>query len=352
MIKSLTLYNFRKYKSVTFTFSEGINYIYGPNAQGKTTILEAIHCLITGRSFRTSHHEQLIREGEKSYYLEAHFVKNQVPQTLSLSYDGAKKKVLYNETALQNLSSLFGILRGVTLLPEDEMIIKGSPTHRRLYCDLNLAQLTPLYINHLSRYLLALKQRNTLLKEKKEEHLGLFEKQMALSASYLTSMRQEFIQTLNKTVEKLHYFLSEQKELLELFYIGENKEEFSREELERYFIEQFAKERKRALLFGHTTLGPHRDDLQIFLSKKEAKSFASEGQKRVAIATLRLAQWLYLKEKGEETPLLCIDDIGLALDEVRTQLLYQYIKDLGQIFLTSCREPPTYPTLSNIIQLH
>jgi DNA replication and repair protein RecF len=340
MIKSLTLYNFRKYRSVTFTFSEGVNYIYGANAQGKTTILEALHCLITGRSFRTIHHKELIREGERGYYLETHFVKEGVDQTLSLSFDGSKKKVLHNETPLSALTALFGILRGVILLPEDEMLIKGTPAHRRLYCDLNLAQIKPFYLQHLSRYLLALKQRNVLLKEKREDLLGLFEKQMAFSASHLTIMRQQLITTLSNHAERIHRYLTEGKEHLELLYLGQK--ENTQEPLERHFIDSFLAERKRALFLGYSTLGPHRDDLDILLSKKEARIFASEGQKRSAVAALRLAQWHNLKEASEGcSPLLCIDDVGLALDSTRTKLLYEYTQPLGQLFLTSCKECPS-----------
>ena len=170
-ITSLFLQNFRNYEKAHVVFSPGINLIYGPNAHGKTNLLEALYFLITGRSFRTQSLRDLIYFGADFFRLKAFFIKNGVSQTLEVYFDGEKKKLLWNQTPLTSLSALYGILQGVLIAPEDLQILKGSPSLRRRFLDVQIAQVSPLYLHHLSRYQKAMKHRNTLLRRKQTQTL-------------------------------------------------------------------------------------------------------------------------------------------------------------------------------------
>lgn len=327
-IHSLFLKNFRNFREEIFHFSPGVNAIFGKNAQGKTSLLEALFVLMTGRSFRTPHLHDLIFFDAPFCYLEGHFEKTGVEQVLKIHQLGKKRKILLNHTSLPTLSSLFGIIFGVILTPEDKDFIDGFPSYRRRFLDFFLGQRTPLYWHHYLRYEKALKQRNALLKQQSAISIDLWEEEMSISASYLVSERCKAIKLLEEYSLPIQQRLSFDHEKLSLFYKGSL---FSSEQ----FKQAFEKNRKKEFIVGHTLIGPHKDDITIKLNEKEAHLFASVGQKRVLTTALRLAQWQLLKEWLKEPPLFCIDDFGAFLDPTREELLFSFLPELGQVFLTS-----------------
>lgn len=334
---ALYLRNFRNYEEASIVFSPKINYIYGGNAQGKTNLLEAIYLLITGRSFRTHHLTELIRFGASAFFLEAYFEKNGIEQVLKMSCDKEGRKIWHNATAITSLSTLLGILQGVVLSPEDRELIRGSPSIRRQFLDLQIAIASPLYLHHLARFCRAMKQRNALLKEPSEKTIEVWEEQMAYSAAYLTLEREKVVKALEIFGKPLQSALSGGKDELSLSYKSSALTVSDKEtdSLQSYFLMQMRKLRAREREIGSTLTGPHRDDLEILLYEKEARYFASEGQKRCCTAALRLAEWLRLKEAVGEAPIMCIDDATISLDPSREHHLYSQLGELGQVFLTS-----------------
>ncbi|MCH9625638.1 MAG: DNA replication and repair protein RecF [Chlamydiales bacterium] len=337
MIKALFLRNFRNYKEASLSFGPKINAIWGENAQGKTNLLEAIYLLIAGRSFRTIHLNELIRFGEKSFYLEALFEKNGIEQRLQFLFDGKKRKIIHNATILPSLSSLLGILNGVILSPEDRSLVKGGPLARRHFLDLLIAQSNPLYLHHLTRYTKAMKQRNALLKARSLKTIEVWEEQMAPSAAFLTLRRLNTIKELEKVC--ISETLASDKLNLEYKSSALNKTPFEHSPLITYFLEQFNKQRPREIELGMTLTGPHRDDLLIKLHEKEAHKFASTGQQHSCVSSLKLSQWKWLDALLGEKPLMCIDDIAVSFDAAREQELYTRVHTLGQVFTTSPQEP-------------
>ena len=182
-LKSLYLHNFRLYEEVYVEFSPGINWIYGRNASGKTTMLEAIHLLASGRSFRTNQLANLIRHDCPHFYLEAHFEKHGIAQKLRMVHSSKERKISINNTQCSSVSSLVGVLLSVVLSPDDLSLISGAPQERRQFLDAQLSQVDPLYLHHLSRYQRAMRQRNTLLKTKKIGSIEGWEYEMATSAA-------------------------------------------------------------------------------------------------------------------------------------------------------------------------
>lgn len=329
-IKSLYLQNFRLYDEASFTFGPGCNTIAGPNAHGKTTILEAIHLLITGSSFRTSQLTDLIRHGAEYFIVEARFDKEGMEQRIRFAYNGKEKKILYNNSPCKSSASLYGLLQGVAMTPDDVVLVKGGPSIRRQYLDLQLSQVDPLYVHFLSRYQRAMRQRNVLLKAKQEASLSAWEQEMAAAAAYLVPKREKAAKELAVTANLLQQRISGSAEQLDLTY----KTPVAGGAAAAY-QSIWARERERDFYLGHTSVGPHKDDLTINLSGKEARFYASEGQQRSCIASMRFAGWEQLRASSGQLPLMLIDDVGVSLDGDRKQRLLDAFDDLGQLFITT-----------------
>ena len=191
VLQELYVRNFRNITSTSLQFSDEINHVYGKNAQGKTSLLEAIFFCMSGMSFRTSVLKQLIRHDEPGFFLEARFKKHDVYQTLSISFEGKKRRVALNTRACQSTSVILGLLQGVICTPEDLQLIKGPPQLRRRFLDLHISQFEPLYVHHLNRFRRALRQRNVLLRSQKGSMLSIFEYELARSGAYITYKRNE-----------------------------------------------------------------------------------------------------------------------------------------------------------------
>ena len=312
-----------------------MNIIVGKNGAGKTNLLEAIYLLSTGQSFRTPHLSDLIYNGASEFSIEAHFEKDQVTQTLSLGFDGSKRKITYNNTHYSSFSHLLGIIPSVLYSPKDIELITGAPSDRRRFLNIQIAQSDPLYVYHLTRYHKAMKHRNALLKIRKEETMCSWEKMMALSATYLIEKREQVVQSLSPILHTFAKQLSRDNDLFGLTYspsismkkIGGNVTEG----IESIFKKQRAKE----LLLGTTLNGPHRDDIGITYQNKEAKIYSSEGQKRTCISALKIAEWSHLAKYSGIKPLLSIDDFGVHLDENRSEDLHLQLQSFGQVFITT-----------------
>ena len=329
-VSRLILHNFRCYEETEIPLSNGINLIHGTNGAGKTSLLEALYLLSTGRSFLTSHLTNLIQKDHPHFYVEVHFKRDGVEQMLSIGFDGKNKRIHYNNTLFQNFSHVLGILPSVLYSPVDSTLITAAPQERRRFINIQLAQTDPLYVHHLMRYHKAMKHRNTLLKVKSEAAIESWEQMMGESARYLMHKRSKLIERLRPKVEAFARELSNEEDYFDLHY--EPSISLKKAEL---IEELLAKQRPKELIIGSTLMGPHRDDLHITYKKREAKTFASEGQKRTCIAALKIAEWEILKDQTETTPLFAIDDFGVHLDPKRTEVLQERLNHLGQVFLTS-----------------
>lgn len=337
-LKQLILHNFRNYVDQSITFSPGINSIYGKNGAGKTSLLEALYLLSTGRSFRTTHLTDLIHKDSNYFYIQIYFEKDQIEQTLSIGFDGKNRKIYHNTTLLTHFSHLLGILPSVLYAPINSQLISGAPIQRRRFLNIQLAQKDPLYVHHLMRYHKAMKNRNTLLKAKSEKSLKSWEEIMGNSASYLMQKRSNLIEELKPPLQLFTKQLSDKNDEFDIFYCPSIKMEHIKN-----IASIFEKQRKKEFILGTTLIGPHRDDFLISYQKKEAKIYASEGQTRTCIAALKMAE----RERLSKDAFFSIDDFGIHLDETRTQRFHKMITSLHQVFLTVPSDEWLQNTLSN-----
>ena len=334
-LKRLHIRNFRNIADEVIEFSSKINIFIGENGQGKSNLLEAIHFLSTGRSFRGALTSELIAHGENYFSLEAVIERDGFNEYLSVYFDESKKKIVYNDNYFSMFSQLLGILPSVLLAPQDLQFIIGFPSVRRRFLNIHIAQCDPLYVYHLTRYIKAMKHRNTLLKEKKLDTIEIFEKQMEVSGNYLIEQRSKATESLHQNISQYYSQMSSKQDQLEFKYLPSCKTD--------EFFNLMKKNRKKESILKSTLYGPHRDDFQLLLDHKFVKTFASEGQKRTVLSALKFAELKRINSIYNNTAILGIDDFGVHLDEMRQSLLFKATKTLNQVMLTS-------PTLTNSIE--
>lgn len=329
-LKSLYLRNFRNYKETEVALSPGLNVFFGDNAQGRTNLLEAIYLIATGQSFRTQSLTELIRAGETFFFLEGEIIRDGVAQTIKLSFDGQHRRLQLGANQYPSFHPLLGILPSVLYTPYDIELISGSPAERRRFLNLHLAQSDPLYVHHFTRFWRSMKQRGCLLRSKNQDGIECWEAEMASSAEYIAKARQEMVEELKEPLQERGKKLTSEKEEHELhLHLSQSKT----------YLNQLQKNRMREMELGLTLTGPHRDDLSLLIDGKAARLFASEGQKKTAIAALRLAEWKRLCKRTGSSALMGIDDLDLHLDDARQKRLRDCLGELGQVFITTPRPP-------------
>ncbi len=337
-ITQLTLRNFRNYDELTLAPDSGVTVFCGPNAQGKTNILEAIHLCCIGRSHRTSRDEELIRWGERTARVQ--LLSAQADGTHDISVvigrDAKKKKtVRIGARQAERIGELLGHVCGVLFSPEDLAIVKSGPAERRRFIDMQLSQLRPAYFYALQRAVRTLNQRNALLKEIAKNPsllptLDMWDEQLAATGAAIARERREAVQSLCELAGEAHASLTEGRERLTLRYISQVED--APDSAER-LLARLHDARGEDLRRMTTTVGVHRDDIAIAIDGKEARTFASQGQQRSAVLALKLAQLdLAARERGE-APVLMLDDVMSELDPGRRRQLIERI-DRVQTFVT------------------
>jgi DNA replication and repair protein RecF len=330
-IKSLFLKDFRSYHESYFEFHPKINYIFGRNAIGKTNLLEGIFLISTGKSFRTSLLSELIRADGDAFFLKAVINRQGVDQDIELYCTRSEKSLRLNATEYKTFSPLLGILPHVISTSTAIQFIEGGPSERRRFLDFHLAQSDSLYVHHYLRFFKAMKNRNTLLRAtpslSKPGTLDIWNELFIASASYLLIKRKEMIERLTDRLSKI----SIKYKPCPAFQDAEEISKKIRNRLHALY--------NKELDVGYTLTGPHRDDMSILIDGKEAKTFASEGQKRLCLTAIRLAEWDTLLERTEIPPILSIDDFGAYLDRNHQEELEEKLQGFGQVFLCSPHGP-------------
>lgn len=337
IIKKLILNNYRNHKKREINFKEGLNIIVGNNAVGKTNIVEAIYFASLGKSLKTNNIKELVNFNEENAYVKVIYLKNNQENTIEfgLSIDN-KKRIAVNKEAIKSIKDLLGNLNTIYFTPDELRIIKESPNIRRRFLDITLSQHSKTYYQDLIEYGKILKNRNILLKNENIDLnlLDSINKELAKVAIKIIKTREELIASLNEYIEKIHYNLTQNKELLKIDYINDliiYKEE------ERYtkFIEKLEKNLKVDKINKTTTYGPHRDDIEFYINNLNAKKYASQGQQRTIALSLKLAEAQYLYEKTKSKPIILLDDVLSELDEKRSEMLIKYVKNYQTIITTT-----------------
>lgn len=342
-LSSLQLQSFRNYDSLSIRFSPGLNVIHGDNAQGKTNLLEAIYYLATGKSHRTSRDQDLIQEGRESLLARAQVVRKTGEIELELRYGlQSRKQLKINGIAERKIARLVGSLAAVFFSPDDLQLLKGSPSGRRRFLDIELSQISQTYLHHLMAYNRILSQRNILLKQfpVDEGLLRVYDDQLTVTGAQLIARRAEAVSRLSPLAAHFHAMLAEGREDLRLEYQSQGLEaggpitvEAVAERLRRT-LERVKREEQRRQV---TLVGPHRDDIAFWVADRDARLYASQGQQRTAVLALKLAELQFMTEEIGESPLLLLDDVASELDPHRRHYLLHAVREGVQTFV-SCTD--------------
>lgn len=356
-IESLYLKSFRNYKETTIEFSKNYNIIYGENAQGKTNIIEAIFLCASGRSHRTSKDSELLNVSSNNYYIKLDSVKEKENLSIEILHEKERKKIIkLNEIPLKKMGDLMGNLLAVIFSPEDLSVINEGPSQRRRFIDITLSQIKPSYFYDLQQYNRILLQRNSLLKEIQNNRslidtLDIWNIKIAETAARIIKVRYDFISRLGNTAKSSHSILSSNNENMQILYASSVKaDNFSEvDKIKEIFINELNRIRNIEIKRGTTLKGPHRDDYEIYINDMDVKSFASQGQKRTVVLSIKLAELQIIKEETGEYPILLLDDVMSELDYRRREILFDSINNI-QTFIT-CTEKDIFnkKEFSNIL---
>ena len=347
-INKIYAVNFRNYSSCNLDFSSMINVFYGQNAQGKTNILEAIFYSAFGMSHRTFTEDDLLKISckemavgvEYESFSGEHDIKIKKYQQL-----GRSKKEIFLDGTKVRPKEHYGSLNVVMFSPEDLQLVKGEPSLRRRFFDMQIAQTDPIYYDLLVKYNRVLQQRNKLLKEIRDnggshEQLEPWNKEFIVLATAIAKKRQLALEKLQAIAGEIYASITGNKETLTIKYeLKANNGELLYPESDFSAWEMFytnkLKERERIdILRGNTGIGPHRDDIVLLLNDMSLKSFGSQGQQRSGALALKLSQLEYVRREIGEFPVLLLDDVMSELDNSRRAQLLLFIDGRVQTFIT------------------
>ena len=330
LIKQVSLKNFRNYIDETVQFPSGLSVLSGANGQGKTNILEGIYYLLTGKSYRAQREHELVRWEQNSFSLRGDFLsagKNKL--LLESHYENKKKVIKINHIPCRKLSDFVGTVNAIFFSPDDLAMVKGGPGERRRFLDFHIVQMRPVYAAVLNSYGKVLKQKSALLNSPGDEQLKyiqlqLWNEQMIVSGEKIMRGRAELINRLQSMTNQIYGNLTARKEKITLIYQALGKADVSEAiaGFPRLLESKMEQEIRRRMILA----GPHHDDLQILMDGRSARHFASQGQQRSIVLSLKLAELELIRREKGEYPLLLLDDVLSELDNFRKEYLIQFIE--------------------------
>lgn len=328
-VKSLELCNFRNYTNLNIGFSEGVNILYGDNAQGKTNILEAIYLGGTTKSHKGSKDKELIMMDKPEAHVRLLIDKDGFTHKIDMHLKRSKSKgIAIDGIPIKKSSELIGLAHMVFFSPEDLSIIKNGPGERRRFIDMELCQLDKVYLHNLTNYNKILNQRNHLLKQiGLNDHLMdtlcVWDSQLVGYGKLIVERRKILIDQLNTIIFDIHKKLSGYKEELFIKYVP-NVEAAD-------FERKLQQTRNKDIITKNTSIGPHRDDIQFLIKGVDLRKYGSQGQQRTSALSLKLAEIEMVKRVVGERPVLLLDDVLSELDRNRQNYLLDSIKDIQTI---------------------
>lgn len=342
LANSLKLIDFRNNPYSEIEFTDGVNVLYGENAAGKTNILEAIFYFASGKSFRSCKDKELIRFGCDAAAAFLDFTDRQKSAQIGVKlYKNHRREFEMNGNRLTKLSEYLGAFRAVVFTPDHLSLVKGQPDNRRRFIDLAICQSYPRYVTYLNEYNRILAQKNALLRSEAEDGfkydmLTVYNEKMALSAGAISFNRRRFLKQLEGLAAAEHTEISGGSEQLLLKYNGCLEDETAGAEETRRAMKAYLDSKADAEIVRRMCLfGVHKDDFSVYLNGKNAKFFASQGQQRSAVLSLKLAEGEMSHRITGEYPVFLFDDILSELDSNRRAIILKKTEG-RQVIITGC----------------
>ena len=337
-INSLQLFQFRNYQDLFVKFNSEIVVLHGPNGAGKTNILESIYVGTIGKSHRTNDTSDMLLINKDEAAIVVNFEKRETLQIVNIKlFRQGSKQIFLNDTKISQ-KELIGTLNTVIFCPEDLQLIKGNPSLRRRFLDMEISQTSATYYHQLLQYNRLLQQRNALLKEYRGKQfipLEEWDLQLAHIGSFIIKKRLESLKKINLLIDLMNRKLTGGLENLTIRYEQnygvENTIVYEKDVLYQLLQDALSQDRHRMT----TSIGPHRDDLRFFSDDMDLKKYGSQGQQRTAVLSLKLSELEFIKSEVGEYPVLLLDDVLSELDELRRNNLLHFIHKRIQTFITT-----------------
>ena len=319
---------FRCLTDVRFTPERGLNVIRGRNAQGKTSLLESVLFAATSKSHRTSTETDLAAHGSDGFRIALHVARADRRVMLEVNWWQGEKRVKVNGVPQSRMSDTLGKVRVVLFSPEDIALVKGSASTRRKFLDMELSQLSPVYLAALQQYRQVLRQRNELLRASRPDdgQLDAWDQQLIKHGRILIREREAFTEELGEFAARAYTAIVCEEEL-RLRYRPDTRAQ----DLEKTLQEARPSDLRRK----QTSHGPHRDEIEFVIAGKPVRSHASQGQQKSAALAVKLAELELVKERTGEYPILMLDEVLAELDAARAEHLFDAINDEVQCLLTT-----------------
>lgn len=341
ILKELELKNFRNYDNLNLLFSPNINIFYGDNAEGKTNILESIYVLAITKSHRINIDKHLIKEGREATKIIGKANINNENKKFEILINEKGKRVKINNIIIKKISNYISKLNVIMFDPIDLDLIKGNPSSRRKFLNIEIAQVNNKYLSNLKEYNLLIKNRNEYIKNKRYEdldlkYLSIINEQIAKKGAIIYQTRYKFIEKLNKQTREIYKnifeegsFFIEYKTNIEI----NNFEDLDK--IKKDIYKKLSSNIKRDLYLGMTQNGPHRDDMIFYINNKDVRLHASQGQQRIIIICIKLGEIKIFKEETGKYPILLLDDVFSELDEKKKSNIIKYLQKNIQTFITT-----------------
>ena len=340
-IEKIKLTNFRNYTNLEVVFHPGINIFIGENGQGKTNILESIYILSLTKSNRAGAEENMIKFNEEIAKIEGMVKREDLLKKQAVHITKLKKQLYINDKEIKRNRDYISNFCVIAFTPDDLDIVKGSPTIRRNMMNIDISQLHNSYITYLNEYNMVIKMRNEYLKKMNlngntdMRYLDVVNESMIKKATKIYEYRYSFFERINKYLPGIFKKITGLDNLMIDYNSSIHVDNFSEEEIRKKFTAKFKKNFNIELMQGMTLEGPHRDDFNFNLDCKDMKLFASQGQQRMAVIALKIAEIYLFKEELGEYPVLLLDDIFSEIDTKKRNKIIKYLDYNIQCIITT-----------------
>ncbi len=344
IVKNIEFENFRNIECEKIEFSEGINVIYGENAQGKTNIIEGIYLFARGKSFRAFKDKELVKFDKSVAYAKMNFESKGNETLFGVEITKSQTKRFYrNKIKVAKTSEIIGEFRAVLFCPSHLGIIKDSASVRRKFLDVAISQLRPVYIKMMARYNTVMEERNAILKMLPEERqlnqdlMDIYSEELSSLCADIADIRNEYIKKLDYWVSIFFEEMTKGKEKPKITYesnVNENDFE-SRESLKNRFLELLKNNKEREYKYGATLFGIHKDDIKIEINGRDSRFYSSQGQQRSLALAMKMAEGEISRENKGEYPVFLFDDVLSELDDNRKKYVLSNINS-RQVIITGC----------------
>lgn len=334
-LEHLSLLNFKNIEQTQLDFAMGINGLVGDNGAGKSNVLDAIYFLSMSKSMLPLTDGQSVRHGCDYFMVDGRYqTSSERHETITCSYSTQRSggKILKrNGKEYEKMSDHVGLIPVVVVSPYDTALISDSAEERRRFLNQLISQFDATYLIALIRYNALITQRNRVLKSGGDETmLQIYDQQIAPHSQVIEQRRRETIERITPLVCRYYELLSGGREEVSL--------EYRTQLADGDILELMLAARQRDIINGHTTVGPHRDDVIFKIGGFPLRKFGSQGQQKSFLVALKLAQYQLVREIKGECPILLLDDLFDKLDRGRVEQLIRLVAgdDFGQIFISDC----------------